>query len=148
LLVLEGFVEIRNAVWGHGAGRNDRFYAGIFPGNREKLDEELHRCAWLTIRALWLPKAVDDNGRVTVVDQLNGERRRKDRPVSLQLTPKALDIHGGDVVLERTLLVVDAQTGVYLPLFPLSLFHFQRFGQGLFFLNDLDWVDQAARLKK
>src|SRR5207253_1164597 len=54
----------------------------------------------------------------------------------------------GDVVPERTMLVVDEKRGNYLPLFPLSIFHFQQNGQGLFFLNDVDWAGKADRLKK
>src|SRR5262249_44667682 len=57
-------------------------------------------------------------------------------------------INGGDIVPERTLVLVDEATGDYLPLFPLSLFHFQQSGQGLFFLNDLDWAAKAERVKK
>jgi hypothetical protein len=148
LAVLEGFVELRNRVWGHGVGRDDRFYGGIVPPHRQRLEEELSRCDWLTTRALWLPKAVAEEGGVTAADLLNGDRRRRNRPVTLPVDPQDLDLHGGDVVPEHTLLLVDEATGHYLPLFPLSLFHFQSAGQGPFFLSDLDWAARAERLKK
>jgi tetratricopeptide (TPR) repeat protein len=148
LKVLEGFVELRNRAWGHGAGRDDRFYANILPQNRQRLDEELSRCNWLTTQSLWLPKAIEDDGQVTFADLLNGDICLAYQPVSLQLDPNDLDINGGDVVPEQTLLLVNEETGGYLPLFPLSLFHFQKTGQGVFFLNERTWAAKSELLKK
>ena len=82
LKVLEGFVELRNRAWAHMGGRDDLFYDSILKEHRQRLDEELNRCDWLTAHALWLAKAIDDDGRVTSADLLNGDRRRKARRVS------------------------------------------------------------------
>jgi hypothetical protein len=141
-------VDLRNRVWGHGAGRDDHFYASILPTHRQRLEAELHRCQWLRTRALWVPQVVDDNARVTSADLLNGERRLQSREVMLQLDPGDLVLNGGDVVPKQTLLVVDEATGRYVPLFPLALSSPPHVGQGVFFLNDLDWATQAERLKK
>lgn len=148
LKVLEGFVEVRNRAWGHGAGRDDRFYSGIFKQNRQRLEEELNRCDWLVNNTLWVPKQIDDEGYIRIADLLNGDRRRKDRPVSLQINVKDLAVNGGDILLEETVLLVNQATGFYLPLFPLSRFHYQQAGQGLFFLSDLDWSGGTKKLKK
>lgn len=148
LKVLEGFVELRNRAWAHAGGRDNLFYSGILETHRKRLDYELNRCDWLTDCVLWLPKEIDDDGRVTTADLLNGDRRRRNRKVSLQLNLNDLDINGGDVVPEQTPLLVNKETNDYLPLFPLSLFRSQQKGQGVFFLNHLDWAAKSEMLKK
>ncbi|MCS7065431.1 MAG: hypothetical protein NZL85_04040, partial [Fimbriimonadales bacterium] len=148
LQVLESFVALRNEAWGHGAGRTDSFYRSIFEPNYRLLQEELNRCEWLTTRQLWLPKFIDEQARVVkTADGLMGERRLRDRELNLQLRPEDLDLNGGDVLPEQTLLLVNPDTGEYLPLFPLSLFLFLQQGQAAFFLNTLEWAQQR-RLQK
>ena len=94
---MAGFVELRNRVWGHGARRDDAFYASILEEHRQRLEVKLHRCDCLTTRALWLLKVTDEQGLVTVADLLNGDPRVKDYGVHLQLDPHDLDINGGDI---------------------------------------------------
>jgi hypothetical protein len=65
----------------------------------------------------------------------------------MQLDPRDID-DGGDVILERTLLLLDERMWSYLLLFPLSLSPLERMKQGIFFLNDLTWAERAVRLKK
>jgi WD40 repeat protein len=148
LRILEEFVAIRNEKWGHGAGRDDRFYANIIDENRDLLDETLGQLDWLSARVLYLPKVVGDDGRVTLADVFEGDLRSKGQRIDLQLDPSDLHSNGGDVVEDKTLLLVDQVSKQYLPLFPLSLFHFQTKGQGMYFLNKLDWARGAEQLKQ
>jgi len=148
LRALEKLVAIRNEKLGHGAGRDDRFYASILDENRNLLDDTLGRFEWLAARSLYLPKKVSDEGRVTLADVFEGDFRSKSRPIDLQLSPSDLHSNGGDVVADKTLLLVDEASKQYLPLFPLALFHFQTKGQGVYFLNKLVWAREAEQLRQ
>jgi len=148
LQVLKSFVTLRNEAWGHRGGRADEFYADILGENERRLAEELNRCEWLTARALYRPKEIDDEGVVTRADLLMGDRIRSNREVCLRLDPEDLDPDTGDVKGEYTLLLVDTESGAYLPLFPLSLFRDQLHGSTVFFLDDLDWADRLKTLRR
>jgi WD40 repeat protein len=141
---LESLVSLRNEVWGHGTGRDEELYARILPANRALFDTELARLAWLESCELILPVAIEESNRVTRADLLMGERRRAGRAYDLQLQDHDLDLHGGDVRAGRSLLLVKADRS-YLPLFPLSLFHFQLRTEGLYFLQRLQWQSATER---
>lgn len=147
LLVLEGLIDLRNESLAHGGGRHDKLYASIMPRHRERLEGELNRCQWLLKSSLWLPRKIEPGGLVTVADLLYGNWRKKDREVSLQLDPRDLDLNDGDIVPEKTLLLVDQKAGAYLPLFPLSLFQFQQTCEGVFFLQKREWASKARLVR-
>jgi WD40 repeat protein len=137
--VLDSFVTLRNRAWGHGAGREEAFYADILPANRLRLEQELARMTWLDGWDLIRPLVLADEGRVVSADILMGERRLKGRAFDLALDPADLDRNGGTVRAEKSVLLVAPDRGRYLPLFPLSLFHFQLRSQGLYFLQRPHW---------
>jgi WD40 repeat protein len=142
LQTLESFVELRNKYWGHAGGRDDDAYNPLIDKHLPRLQKELGLCQWLAQRALWLPTIIDETSdppRVLKADILMSDRRRRGREVQLALQANDLDINGGDIIPERTLLLVDEPSGNYLPLFPLSLFHVRQFSAGTFFLNKLTW---------
>jgi WD40 repeat protein len=148
--VLDAFVTLRNRAWGHGTGRDEAFYATILPANRARLEGELARLRFLTRRELIRPITIDETGRVTRADLLMGNHRRKGRDYDLQLDPRDQPGNGGDVRVEKTLLLVSLDRHQYLPLFPLSLFHFRLAGQGVYFLQRPLWerADGRRRLRK
>jgi WD40 repeat protein len=144
--VLESFVSLGNRVWGHGAGREEGFFAELLPPNRARLEEELARAGWLASWDLVRPVRIEAD-RVTQADLLRGERRLKNRPYDLHLEQADLDDQPGDVRAERSLLLVDPTRERYLPLFPLALFHFHLRSQGVFFLQRPQWKREAGRRK-
>jgi WD40 repeat protein len=145
LLVLESFVSLRNRVWGHGAGRDEGFFASILAPNRERLERELAEIPWLASWELIRPLSIDESGRLVKADLLMGERRLKDRPYDLSLESSDLDHQGGDVRPETSLLLVSPGRDAYLPLFPLSLFHFHLRSQGVYFLQRPQWQKNSGR---
>jgi hypothetical protein len=143
-LVLESFVTLRNRAWGHGTGREEAFYAEILPANRARLEKELGLLRWLADWELIRPTAINEAGLLTRADLLTGDRRQKARPYELLLAPNDLDHQGGDVRAEKALLLVAPDRRRYLPLFPLSLFHFQLHSQGVYFLQRPLWERSPA----
>jgi WD40 repeat protein len=141
--VLGAFVTLRNRAWAHATGRDEAFYADILPANLARLRGELARAAWLIGWELIRPVQIDPAGRVTRADVLMGNWRRKARPYELAVGAEDLEGHGGPVRAEKSLLLVAPDRDRYLPLFPLSLFHFQLSAQGVYFLQRLEW--QPAR---
>jgi hypothetical protein len=150
LRVLESFVGLRNRVWGHGTGRDEAFFEGILGPNRSRFDLELARAGWLAGWELVRPVEIDESGRVRRADRLMGERRLKGRPYDLELAPGDREDRGGDVCPEKSLLLVAPDQVRYLPLFPMSLFHFHLRSQGVYFLQRPQWQRSAAgrRLRK
>lgn len=138
-LVLESFVTLRNRGWGHKTGRDDEFYAGILPANRDRLVGELALTPWLADWQLIRPTVIDEAGLVSRADILVGDLRRKACSCELRLQPADLAENGGDVRAENSLLLVAPDRQRYLPLFPLSVFHFQLRSQGVYFLQRTQW---------
>jgi hypothetical protein len=145
--LLRSLGTLRNKGLGHGWQRDDQRLAPLALDNRPLLDEALSRCGWLRNYSLWVPRVIDANGLVTSIDVLRGVRRQKDRKTSFQLEGKDLDINGGDIKLERTLLLVNEERAAYLPLFPLSLSHVQRQSVRSFFLRELKWKQRCEFLE-
>jgi DNA polymerase III delta prime subunit len=145
LRVLESFVSLRNRVWGHGTGRDEEFFASILVPNRARLELELAMAPWLASWELVRPLTINEAGRVVRADLLMGERRLKARDYDLQIEPCDLDHQGGDVRPETSLLLVSSARDSYLPLFPLSLFHFQLRSQGVYFLQRPQWQRSVGR---
>jgi WD40 repeat protein len=137
--VLQSFVTLRNRLWGHAAGRDEAMYVDILAPSRARLERELAQVGWLSSWELVRPIAISEAGHVTQADLLMGERRLKGRPYDLTLEQRDLDHQGGDVRVEKSLLLVTPDRVRYLPLFPLSLFHFQLRSQGVYFLQRPMW---------
>ena len=153
LAVLESFVNIRNEDWAHTTGRTAEFFSEIFPVHRKRLDEELDRCEWLTMCSLWLPKKIDDSGHISLIDVLDGNTRLRDKGCSFDIDQKDLFRNDpkdngrriGDIIPEKTLILVNKENSNYLPLFPVSSFLLRIQSQGTFFLNHLEWDDEGVR---
>lgn len=148
--ILEAFVALRNRAWGHGTGRDEAFYAGIISTNRVRLEGELAQLDFLTGWELIRPTIIDEAGVVTRADLLMGSHRRTGRVYDLPLSVQDLPANGGDVRAEKTLLLIATDRRQYLPLFPLSLFHFRLAGQGVYFLQRPQWerADGRRQLRK
>jgi WD40 repeat protein len=119
---LEEMVTLRNRKWGHAAGRTDSFFAEELPANRQRLEDELAHLGWLKSWQLVRPMTIDGTGLVTEGRLLMGLRRNRPYAGPLQLQEADLDVHGGAVRPQTSLLLVSADRGRYLPLFPLVLF--------------------------
>jgi hypothetical protein len=149
--VLGSFVSLRNRVWGHGTGRTDEAFARALGPNRVRLEGELARLDWLRSWELVRPTVIDGAGRVGRADLLMGFRRRRDLDFPLHLAPEDLDGNGGCVRAEKSLLLVAADRGRYLPLFPLSLFGLRpNRKEGVFLLQGCRWQrpSQGRRLER
>jgi WD40 repeat protein len=141
--VLGAFVTLRNRAWAHATGRDEAFYADILPANLDRLHRELAQAAWLANWELVRPVQFDEAGRVARADVLRGNWRKRGRPYDLAVREEDREDRGGPVRAEKSLLLVAPDRSRYLPLFPLSLFHFQLSAQGVYFLQRLEW--QPAR---
>jgi WD40 repeat protein len=119
---LEAMVALRNRKWGHAAGRTDRFFAEELPANRQRLEDELTHLGWLKSWHLVRPVTIDGTGLLTEGRLLMGMRRNRPYAGPLQLQEADLDVHGGAVRPQTSLLLVSPDRGRYLPLFPLVLF--------------------------
>jgi WD40 repeat protein len=120
--VLESLVALRNRKWGHAAGRTDCSFAEALPANRQRLEDELARLGWLRSWQLVRPLAIDGSGMMTEARLLMGLRRNRPYAGPLQLQESDLDVNGGAVRPQTSLLLVSPDRGRYLPLFPLLLF--------------------------
>jgi WD40 repeat protein len=120
--VLESLISLRNRKWGHGAGRTDAAFAEALPENRQRLEEELAKLSWLESWSLVRPLTTDASGSVTEGRLLMGVRRNRPYGGPLALQEADLDIHGGPVRPQSSLLLIAPDHSRYLPLFPLALF--------------------------
>jgi WD40 repeat protein len=146
--VLSSFVELRNAA-AHGSSLTEALFADLLAAQRPRLDGELARMAWLERWQLVRPTLIE-GGQVRRVDLLMGDRREKNQEFRLSLDEADLYERGGNVRAETSLLLVAPGRDRYLPLFPLSLFHFQVQSQGVYLCQGCRWhgKERPPRLHK
>jgi len=148
--VLESFVSLRNRKWGHGTGRSDAAFAEALPANRQRLEDELARLRWLESWHLVRPLAIDGSGLLTQGELLMGLLRNAPYAGPLRLLERDLDVNGGAVRPQTSLLLVGPDGGRYLPLFPLSLFGVSlNRRDGVYLLQGCEWRGgRPRRLKR
>jgi WD40 repeat protein len=139
--LLDSFVTLRNRRYGHGTGRTEGVFAELLPPNRARLEEVLGRMPWLAGWELIRPVTISGGGEVVAADRFSGRTRKPNRRFALPLEGRDWAGRDGDVVRERSLLLVAPDGSRYLPLFPLALFQFQATGlkEGAYFLQRTKW---------
>jgi WD40 repeat protein len=153
--ILEGFIAVRNRVWGHGAGRSSVAFASILPEHRELLEGELAWMSWLADWPLVRPVRIDeDEARIVRWVPLMGESPRREQVEPIALDPRDLDPEAGLIRGEKSLLLLAPDRSRYLPLFPLSLFSVSseqgKPKQGVYLLQRCQWehIDRRRYLKE
>jgi hypothetical protein len=148
--VLESFITLRNDVWGHATDRTRDVFGTCLAVNRERLVTELARVHWLDAWHLVRPTVIDPSGVVVEAMNLMGEFSERES-YRLPLDGRDLDIHGGNIRPETSLLLVAPDGQRYLPLFPLELYGVKPDRkQGVYLLSGCQWRSQTRprRLEK